>query len=151
MFAEPEPNPATGFRKLLRYTWILIVLVALYSGWVVFSRWQENRDTQYKAKQERAAKEKAEAERTFETLGGNRFEILSFYAAPGLLRRGDTAELCYGVSNAKSVRIEPPVGEIWPSLSHCVNISPKKDTTYVLTAEDASGSSKTATLTLRVH
>ena len=49
---------------------------------------------------------RTEAAHTFETLGGDRFEILNFYAVPGVIRRGDSAQLCYGVSNAKTVRLE---------------------------------------------
>jgi len=65
-------------------------------------------------------------------LGGNRFEILHFYASPGVIRRGQTAQLCYGVSGAKTVRLEPQPNAVWPSFSRCVDVSPSKDTSYTV-------------------
>jgi hypothetical protein len=78
-------------------------MARLYVGWVFFLRWRENRAIVDKA----ATKKKAEDQRAGELLGGNRFEILSFYASPGVIRRGETSPLCYGVANAKTVRLEP--------------------------------------------
>lgn len=90
-------------------------------------------------------------QRSVEMLGGNRFEILQFYAVPGVIRRGQTAQLCYGVSNAKTVRLEPPSGAVWPSFSRCVSVAPSKDTTFTLTAVDAAGHSKTASVVVHVR
>jgi hypothetical protein len=137
-----------GFRKI----WFLcmtaaIVVVASYTGWVMWSRGQENRALE----QQQIEKQREENARAVEMLGGNRFEIQSFYASPGIIARGETAQLCYGVSNAKSVSIVPEVGRTWPSASRCTDVSPKKDTTYTLTAEDATGNKQTASLTLRVQ
>ena len=70
---------------------------------------------------------------------------------PPLIRRGETAQLCYGVSNAKTVRIEPrPACGVWPSLARCVEVAPTKDTAYSLTAEDGKGNTKTATVEVKV-
>jgi hypothetical protein len=61
-------------------------------------------------------------------------------------------ELCYGVANAQTVKIEPDTGrEVWPSVNRCIDLKPKKTTTYTLTAQDAHGNTKTAALTLEVH
>jgi hypothetical protein len=85
-------------------------------------------------------------------LGGNRFDILNFYASPPAIQRGDSVQLCYGVSNAKEVRLEPnPEAGVWPSFSRCITVSPKKSTTYTLTAVDAAGNSKAATLEVKVQ
>lgn len=84
-------------------------------------------------------------------LGGNRFEILHFYAAPGTIVRGETAQLCYGVSNAKAARIEPPPGNVWPAVNRCLSISPAKTTEYTLTIEDASRQTKTAKVKVEVR
>jgi len=86
-----------------------------------------------------------------ETLGGNKFDILNFYASPGKIRRGESAQLCYGVSNAKTVRLDPPAGDVWPSYSRCFDVTPSKDTTYTLTADDGQGNTKTASLTIEVR
>jgi len=85
-----------------------------------------------------------------EILGGSEFKIISFYASPGEIHRGDTVTMCYGVSNAKSVSVDPPIGEVWPSVSRCMQITPKKTTKYTFTADDGKGSTKTAELTIVV-
>jgi hypothetical protein len=40
--------------------------------------------------------------------------------------------------NATSVRLDPPAGSVWPSLSRCLEVSPVKTTRYTLTAEDTA-------------
>jgi hypothetical protein len=147
MFAPPDLKQLTGFRNPRLYTSILIVAAFVYAGWVLTSRRREARELEQRTKEQ----EKAEAARTFEMLGGARFEILNFYAVPGEIHRGDSAQLCYGVSNAKSVRIEPPAAEVWPSQARCIDVTPKKDTTYTLTAEDGQGNTRTSSLTLTVR
>lgn len=142
-----EQKRLTGFRNPFLYTSILLVAALFYVGWVFTARRQENREMEQRAKEH----QKAEATRTYEMLGGNRFEILDFYAVPGVIHRGDSAQLCYGVSNAKTVKLEPQTSAVWPSLTRCVDVAPKKDTTYTLTAEDGQGNTRTATLTVQVH
>ena len=122
---------------------VLIIIVGLF-----LSRWQDSRDFERRALE----KKRADDRRTVESLGGDRFEILQFYASPGLIPRGETAQLCYGVSNAKAVRLEPrPTSGVWPSLMRCVEVAPTRDTTYTLTAEDGKGNTKTATVTVQVR
>jgi len=147
MFAPSAPKQFKGFRNPLLYTTSLLVIVLVYTGSVLYSRHEEARNLEEQAR----AKEKTEAQQTYEMLGGDRFEILAFYASPGLIHRGDTAQLCYGVSNAKTVRLEPQTDPVWPSQARCVNVAPKQDTTYTLTAEDGRGNTKTATVTLEVR
>jgi hypothetical protein len=148
MLADPDLKPRTAVRNYLIVSWALVAIVALlYVGWFFLSRRQENRD----AVQRAADQKRAADQRSVEFLGGDRFDILSFYASPGIIRRGDSAKLCYGVSNAKSVRLDPPAGEVWPSYSRCLNVSPQKTTSYTLTAEDSTGNTKTSTLRLEVR
>jgi hypothetical protein len=89
-------------------------------------------------------------EKSIESLGGSDFKILAFYASPGYIAKGDTVDLCYGVSNAKTVTIEPPAGNIWVSTNRCLQIHPTKTTKYVFTAEDVKGNKQTADLTITV-
>jgi hypothetical protein len=134
--------------RMLRFAGAIVVGLGLaYLGWTFFSRWRENRMLEEKA----AAREKAADQRSVEMLGGNRLEILDFYAAPAVIRPGQKAQLCYGVSNAKVVRLEPQDNPVWPSYGRCVDVAPKKDTTYTLTIEDAQGSTKTAMLKVEVR
>jgi hypothetical protein len=138
----------SALRTILKFSWVIVLIAALVVAGIFYSRWQENRDIEEKA----AAAKRAKAQELVEDFGGNDFKILNFYAAPGAIRRGDEAAICYGVSNAKTVTLEPKASEdVWPSLNRCVEISPNKTTTYTLTASDAAGHKKSATLTLTVQ
>ncbi|MBI3404146.1 MAG: hypothetical protein HY046_01660 [Acidobacteria bacterium] len=144
----PQPElPISKWRRIWRIFWIPIAVAALVDGWVVFSRWQEEQRNEEQAQDLKRASDKS----TYEFLGGSRFEILHFYASPGVLKKGDTGRLCYGVSNAKAVSIDPAAGNAWPSANRCLEISPVRDTTYTLTIEDAKGLKKSQSLTVRVQ
>ena len=156
MFAEwksagTNPGPKSIFRNPLLYTSTLLVIGVLYVAGVFIVRWMENRDIDRNAAEKQAQEKAADARQTFESLGGSRFEILGFYATPVQIHAGQETQLCYGVSNAKEVRIDPPSGNIWPAASRCVSVSPKKDTTYRFTAVDAQGNTKNATVTVQVR
>jgi hypothetical protein len=146
--ANPDPKPRTGLRSYVFVSVVVFVLALGYVGWVFWSRSHETRAIEKRA----ADQERAEDQRTFEGMGGNRFDILSFYVAAGTISRGDSTDLCYSVSNAKSVTLEPPAsGAVWPSFERCVSVSPRKTTTYTLTASDAAGRTKSATVFVEVH
>lgn len=135
-------------RTIFKFSWIFVLIAALIVAGIFYSRWQENRDIEEHA----ADAKRAKAQQLVEDFGGKDFKILNFYAAPGAIRRGDEAALCYGVSNAKAVTLEPKAAEdVWPSLNRCLEVSPRKTTTYTLTASDAAGHKKSATLTLTVQ
>jgi hypothetical protein len=147
---EPERKPMSANRKLWLGFSAALLIVLIYVGWVFYSRWHENHAINEEVTTERKEKDQRDAAATVDSLGGSEFKIISFYATPGLIHRGDTVTMCYGVSNAKSVSIEPPVGETWPSVSRCMQITPKKTTEYTFTADDGKGSTKTAELTIVV-
>ena len=134
-------------RKLLPYTTAAAVLAALYVVWVFAARWNQERRIEEAAQ---AQKAKADKEIT-ETYGGSRLKILNFYAAPGMIRRGEKALVCYGVANAKSIRLDPAVERVWPSTSRCFEVAPGRDTRYTLTAEDAEGHAAKASFVLQVR
>jgi len=146
MLTEPSRKPYSGWRNPALYTSVIVLVATLYAGWVLFSRRQEVRDLEEKAKAEKFAQD----QKIVESLGGSSFDILNFYASPPVIQHGETAQLCYGVSNAKSVRLEPQTSAVWPSYMRCVEVAPKKDTTYTLTAEDGHGDTKTATVVVKV-
>jgi len=157
MFTERGNVPVDGpgasrARRILRYSPILVVLAALYAGFVLFARWNQTRNAEARQRAQAAAEKREADARALDAVGGTEFAILSFYATPGIVHRGDQAELCYGVANAQSVKIEPDLGRgVWPSVNRCIDITPKKTTTYTLTTQDATGNTKTASLTLEVH
>jgi hypothetical protein len=150
MTTGSHPPPVSAIHKFFKYSWFGLLVVALGIAWVLYSRWQANRDIEYRAAQKAAAEQRENAAQSVAMMGGSKFDILNFYAAPGAVRRGDSFQLCYGVSNAKNVKLDPPVGSVWPSLSRCLSVTPKKTATYTLTATDAAGNAKTASLTVTV-
>lgn len=140
-------DPLKIIRKLLPFTSIALVLAVLYVGWMFYSRWEENRELERK-RSEAAAQN---AKEVVQELGGSELKILSLSLDRGLIRRGEKLTLCYGVANAKKVKIDPPPkDETWPSMQRCVEVAPTRDTTYTLTAEDASGHTQTASVQVRV-
>ncbi|HXO06053.1 MAG TPA: hypothetical protein VN884_10550 [Candidatus Sulfotelmatobacter sp.] len=147
---EPERKPMSTNRKLWLAFSAALLVVLCYVGWIFYSRWHENRAINETVTAERQEKDQRDAAATVETLGGSEFKIISFYASPGEIHRGEDVTICYGVSNAKSVSIDPSIGETWPSVNRCMQISPKKTTKYTFTADDGKGSTKTAELTIVV-
>jgi hypothetical protein len=149
----PPPPPPSGspVGKVWRYTSWLLIAVALYVGWIFYSRWNENRQFNEKREEKQKAADLEAARKTVDTLGGNSFDILSFYANPGEVRRGEESQVCYGVSNAKRVALDPPVTSVWPSVSRCFEVTPQKTTTYTLTADDGHGNKKTASFEIKVR
>jgi hypothetical protein len=147
MLSDSAPETHTGFTKYLIFSSVALLFVGVYVGWVFLSRRQANQALEERAATERRAK----ARETFEKMGGNRFDILGFYADPASIRAGEAAELCYSVSNAKSVKLEPQSEPVWPAFSRCVHVSPHKTTTYTLTAEDAAGHTKSAAVNVEVR
>ena len=148
---DPVPEQKSLLRNPLLYTSAVVVAALLGVVYVMFSRWQEHRSIDRQATEQRAEKQREEDRVALEQLGGKDFTILSFYASPTVIRRGESAQLCYGVSNAKSVKLEPQPQPVWPSAAHCVDVSPTKSMTYTLTAVDAAGATKSQTVELKVR
>jgi hypothetical protein len=148
---EGESKSRRWFRNYLRVSAVVILALLAYTGWIVYWRYREKNGVDAAAAAAQRANKREEAARTFESLGGSEFGILNFYALPAEIRRGETSTICYGVSNAKFVRLEPPADELWPAVSRCFDVAPKKTTTYQLTAEDAAGHTKKASLVITVR
>ena len=133
-------------RRMMPVTSAILVLVMLYVGWIFYSRRRDAREAEERAK----AQEAQSAQYTVDKYGGGRVKILAFSLSSGAIHRGQSVQLCYGVANAKNVKIDPPVGEVWPSMSRCLDVTPKKDTHYVITADDGAGHNETAELAIKV-
>jgi hypothetical protein len=134
-------------RRLLPFTTVLTVLAALYAGWTLYSRRDRAAETERQSKEQRTEAD----QKLVAAFGGDRLTILGFNSADREIAAGGRAVLCYGVSNAVQVKIEPGVEPIKPSVSHCLEVFPKKTTTYTFSAEDAKGNRKTASLTINVR
>ena len=151
MLAQPDRQEKSALKNPFLYSWAALAIAALVVGWILFSRWQENRDIEKRAKEERTQKQQEQDRITIEQLGGKELAIQNFYASPGAIRRGETVQLCYGVANAKSVKLEPQASPVWPSYSRCVDVTPAKSTTYTLTIADAAGNTRTESLEVKVR
>ena len=151
MQLQPGPPPKSIFKNPTLYSYSALVIVVLSVAWILFSRWEENRSIENRARQERTQKQLEEDRATLEQMGGKELAIQNFYATPGSIRRGETVQLCYGVANAKTVTLEPQSNPVWPSYSRCVDVTPVKTTTYTLTIADASGHTKSQSLEVHVR
>ncbi len=147
---DPENDPKIWAKRRWSIFGIVVLVLAGYIFFVFWTRRQDNALIQREQAEKAAAEQREVDEKSVEALGGTDFKILAFYASPGYIAKGDTVDLCYGVSNAKTVAIDPPVGNIWVSTNHCLQIHPTRTTKYVFTAEDGKGNKQTADLTITV-
>jgi len=134
-------------RRALPVLGVLLVLGLLYDAFIFYSRYDRDR----RERQAEAERQAAQEHREIEALGGLDLKIVTFYAAPRVVSRGAGTDLCYGVTGARTVRVEPPVGAVWPALTRCVKVSPKKHTEYKLIAEDGAGHAVTQSVTVEVN
>ena len=151
MMAEP---PETKKPNALRNLWMgfggVLLIVLAFVGYTMWSRKTQDADLAYKQQAAKTAQQRESDAAAVEELGGSDFKILAFYASPGLIHRGETVVMCYGVSNAKTVKLDPPEGNVWPSANRCMQVTPKKTTTYTLTIDDGKGKTANQQLTVTV-
>jgi hypothetical protein len=131
------------------YTSLAVLVVAIYVVWILLSRHIANRAYEERIRNQQAEKQRESDQAAIEQLGGSELAIQMLYATPEI-RRGETAQVCFGVANAKSVTLEPQTTPVWPSHSLCVDVKPNKTTTYTLTATGADGKAITQQITVGV-
>jgi hypothetical protein len=135
-----------NLRRILPWLTVIVLIAAIYDGSIFYSRWSENQAV----KRQQDAKETEHARAILKMLPGDELSIVSFYAFPHAIRPGQLTTLCYGVNGAKTVHLDPPIEEVWPSPSHCLQAHPARNTEYKLTAEDGSGHSVTQTVEVKM-
>jgi len=146
-----SPAPAKSpLKNPFVYTSLLILFVAIYVGWVLLSRRAENRAYERRLENQQSQKQHEADQAAIEQLGGSDLAIQMLYATPQV-HRGETAQICFGVANAKSVTLEPQTNPVWPSHNLCVDVKPVKTTIYALTATGADGKSITQQVTVTVR
>jgi hypothetical protein len=70
----------------------------------------------------------------------DRASILIFTPRPGSIAMDGPTRLCYAVSDALQVRLEPQIGEVAPTRTlTCLRVAPTQTTTYQLTAYGRDG------------
>jgi hypothetical protein len=148
---QSSPNETKSvFKNPLLYSSVVLAVVALVVGWILFSRWSENKRIDSQSSERKKQTQQESDRTTLEQMGGKELDIQAFYASPGAVHRGESVQLCYGVANAKTVKLEPQDNPVWPSYSRCVDVKPTKTTTYTLTIDDGAGNSKTQSLEVKV-
>src|SRR5882724_6302126 len=150
VISENQPRQKSIFKSPLVYSSLLILVVAAYVGWILLSRRQSNRAYEQQAEQAQAQKQHENDQAAIEQLGGSELAIQMLYATPRI-HRGETAQVCYGVANAKTVTLQPQSGEVWPSHNRCVDVKPLKTTTYTLVATSTDGKSVSQQVTVEVR
>ena len=137
---------AALLRRGLPYLTVVIVIAAVYDGSIFYSRWRYARD----GEKALATKEAQDDRRVADALGGDSLKILNFYATPPTVHSGQKATICYGVNAAETVRLDPPVEQLHPALSHCFQVAPSRDTEYKLIIADRAGHTLTQSLAIKV-
>jgi hypothetical protein len=66
-------------------------------------------------------------------------QILTFVANPPTINIGESTKLCWQVSGADNIKIDPGVGSNL-NATDCATVSPQTTTTYTLTATNTAGS-----------
>ena len=122
-------------------------MAAMWTGWTLYSRQQSAAEAERQSREKQAAADR----KLVAEFGGDHLTILGFNAAEKEVSPGGRVLMCYGVSNASAVKIEPGVEPIKPALQHCLEVFPKKTTEYTLTASDEKGNTKSKSLTIRVR
>ncbi|MBI4874423.1 MAG: hypothetical protein HY822_07310 [Acidobacteria bacterium] len=130
-----------------RFLVFFVVAPALaYLGFVLMARYSTSRAPAEPS--DEWMERQLEFERVY---GGTAVRIIQFYSPEGDLMEGDSTVICYGVVNAKSVRIEPPVEGVGVALNRCVSVAPEDDTRYTLVAEGKDGSAVSESFVIRTH
>jgi len=150
VISRNQPPQKSIFKNPLVYSCLLILVIAAYVGWILLSRREENRAYEQRAEQAQAQKQRQSDQAAIEQLGGSDLAIQMLYATPQIHRQ-ETAQICYGVANAKTVTLEPQSGKVWPSHNLCIDVKPLKTTTYTLTATGTDGKSVSQQITVEVH
>jgi hypothetical protein len=151
MSSDSQMERNAHLKKLLVYAIIGVVVVVVYVVYLVISRHQAAREFERRDAEIQRQQHRAEDDLTLKQLGGPGFGIRQLYANPPVIRRGESAQICYDVVNAKTVSLDPPVAEVWPSHTRCFGVSPKRTTTYTLTVTDGAGKTATNDVQVQVH
>jgi len=151
MNPETLPPPKSLFKNPFLYSSFVIVAVLLYVSYVLYARYESSKEYERQTKERQNEQRREDDRLAVEQLGGAELAIRGLYVSPRAIHPGESAQLCYDVANAKTVTLDPPAGEVWPSHSRCLNIAPRKTTTYTLIIKDALGKTVSETVELAVR
>jgi hypothetical protein len=145
------PSQKSALKNPYLYSGIVFLAVLAYVAFVLISRRESNRAFERRSAEKAAEQQRAEDRTVIDQLGGSDLAIRSLYISPNTIHHNETAQLCYDVDNAKTVTLDPPIAEVWPSHTRCFDVSPKKTTDYTLTIADSAGKTASQTVHLEVR
>ncbi len=142
------PYHLSVLRKAIAYGWFALAAGAIYVGYTFYARYDANQKMQRQAVEKEGEEAGKNLAASRQYLAENRAARMPLHHS---LKEGATGKLCYGVVNAKTVALDPPVERVWPALTRCIEIKPAHSTTYTLTATDEAGHSVQRSATVEVH
>jgi hypothetical protein len=123
---------------------VALAVVLAQLGWT----WIQRHDADFRLRRILAGRHSATGAAPVDT--GTSVRIAQFYARSAEIIDGERDVICYGVQNAKTVRIEPPVETLTPALVRCFWVEPRQDTTYRMIAEGEDGARAEASFEVKV-
>ena len=109
---DPQTPPSKSvFQNPYLYSGVIVLAVLVYISFLMLSRYESNRAYE-RHNAEKAAEQQRENDlAAVEQLGGSELAVRALYVSPESIRRGQTAQLCYDVANAKTVTLAPPASD----------------------------------------
>ncbi len=144
----PAPLKETSLKKLIPFTSVALIIAVLYVAWTFYSRHRSDRAA---AEQIAARQQEARQHVVDQVFGDGAVKFVAFGADSADVKRGESTQLCYGVVNAKTVTVDPPVEALKPSYHHCMQIAPAKTTTYTIAADGGKGHKQSESVTIHVR
>ena len=87
---QSSPNETKSvFKNPLLYSSVVLAVVALVVGWILFSRWSENKRIDSQSSERKKQTQQESDRTTLEQMGGKELDIQAFYASPGAVHRGE--------------------------------------------------------------
>lgn len=134
-----------GMRRLGVLVRVALAVAIAQLAWT----WLERHDADLRLRRLLAGRAARQENHQPDNLTGVRIE--QFYARSGEITDAENTLICYGVRNAQSVRLDPPVAKLTPSLTRCFEAEPKENTRYTLTAEGADGATVSESFEVKVR
>ncbi len=148
---ETTPPQKSPLKNPFLYSSLALLVVALYVGYIMLSRHESLRDSENHAAAQLAEKRRVDDREAIEQLGGSELSIRALYLSPEVIIRGQSSQLCYDVSNAKTVTPRSSCRRsLAPPTPACIDLKPTKTTTYTLTITSAAGQAASQSIELKV-
>src|SRR5260221_11070936 len=101
MNSAPAPNEKPIWKNPSVYSGTVLFIVAVYVAWIVFSRWNENRQIERRAREAAAQKQREQDQRAVDQMGGSELATQSFYGNP-TIRAAKPPQLSSAAANTRS-------------------------------------------------